>query len=506
MSKYMSPRDSRMEDRHVGGRFKAGLLAPVMAHKLKGSEAGLLTQQVFWDLDYIPGRLLSPIIGQVYSVFVPVQAMHALKNPSADYPGSDDVIRAELAAGNSLFDLEAEGEISKRLGVNPRSISGTKSVNEAARLAYICAVNMLRQRRFVNATLLDNSETAMAPAILAQTVLDRLNAVLDPEDRVNGAVSLNAQIPVQGIYRGLADQTGNFFDTNDETVTAEALTEPRPLYLENDAATFPQIYAELGTEVSLTDFYQAERTDRLTREMRALVDKYPERGEEIITRWAMGLRMDIGRDPVVLYEKEITLAGSVQRATDGANLGLERTYPGNSLEFTVPVPATEFGGVVVTLMVTRPDEVLSSQPHPFLTETWTQDNFAADELVIDPVPITIRELDSDCDTGDEDTVAIYGGNHGLKKFYRQYGWNRHLDTNDVDAETAIWQLEVPMSVTPENVNYPDPLPQTPFADTTAETTTYAIKSAFAVRTPQIFGPTPIEELAEIEDADIFEDA
>ena len=74
------------------------------------------------------------------------------------------------------------------------------------------------------------------------------------------------------------------------------------------------------------------------------------------------------------------------------------------------------------------------------------------------------------------------------------------------AETSIWQIEVPASVTPETVLYPSPLPQTPFADTTAEVCTYGIKSMLTVGTPTIFGPAPVEELAEIETADVFEDA
>jgi hypothetical protein len=512
MTKYQQARARRMENRHVGGRFKAGVLAPVMAHKFKGSEAGILSQSINFELDHIPGRLMSPIKGQVIAVYVPVQAMHALLNPDADYPGSGDVIRHALAQGQVLFPLEAEGEITKRLGINPTSVGGTKKVCSSARLAHNAAVNYLRRRKYVKAAQVLAGNTALTPAILGQTVLEKLNGVLDPEDRVNGAVDLNANLPVRGIGVNGSSTSGARYGvkTSQGTATfAEGYSSDdsgtRVLIDAQTADGLPDIFAEMGTTLSLTDFFRAERMDRLVREMRAFVDANPEKGEEIVNRWAMGLSLDIGQEPYILYEKTIDLRNGVVRATDGANLDLLHTYPASGIDFTVPVPATEFGGVVVTFAVVKPDEVLASQPHPMFGEPWAQDNFAADELALDPVPVVMRDLYSDVATVDEDTVALYVGNHGLKRFYSSYGWNRHLDPNDVAGETSIWQLTVPMSVTPDNVLYPSPLPQTPFADTIAEVCTYGIRSTCAVQTPLIFGPSPVEELEAIETDDVFED-
>jgi hypothetical protein len=512
MTAYQMQRARRGEDLHIGGRFKAGLLAPVMAHKLKGSESAILSQRAHFQLDPIPGRLMSPIRGQVVAVYVPLQALHALKNPTADYPGSNDVIRAALANKEQLFQLEEESDISRRLGLVPKSVAGTKMVCESGRLAYLAAVNFLRQRRYVLATTVAKTETAILPAILSQTVLDRLNGVLDPEDRVNGAVDINAMLRVKGIGAANSATTatsggaGRWQEDDDPTDKEIYTSAADNLYITADGVDgVPELYAELGTNVSLTDMYRAEKMDALMRRMRKFVDDNPEHGEEIVARWAMGLSLDIGRQPFVLYEKEITLMGDVQRPSDFANMDETRTYAANSIGFTVPVPATEFGGVVVTMMVVKPDEVLDSQPNPMFTEAWEQDNYVADEMAVDPVPVTIRELYADCDVGDEDTVALYVGNHGLKRYYKHYGWNRAVDPLDVEGETSIWQLEVPMSVTPENVNYPNPLPQTPFADTTAEVCLYGLQSAITVQTPLIFGPSPIEELAAIEDQDVFED-
>lgn len=503
-TRYQMARARRMERTHLGGRFKAGLLAPVQATKLIGSESALLSISAHFNLDPIPGEILSPIYGEVVSVFVPLQAIHALANPTHDYPGSADVVREALAAGNSLTALEEEGVISKRLGINPKSVSGTKMVDSSARLAYIAAVNFLRQRKYVNATLLANTATAISPAVLSQTVLDKLNGVLDPEDRVNGSVQFDGLIELDGFYRGGNGDVppGAAFDVG--SGASVSTTDLRTLYKdlnEDIVGMFTN-----GNSISLSDFYQAEKMDALTREMRAFVDKYPQHGEEIVTKWALGLSLDISKQPMVLYERRVALNASVMAASDGANLGELQTEVRGNVSFTVPVPGTEFGGVVVTMMSVKPDEVIGSQPHPFFTEPFAAYNYVADELAIDPQPVSIKELYADCATGDEDTVALYVGNNGLKRDYETYGWNRALDPTTVEAETSIWQLEVPMSVTPETVVYPSPLPQTPFADPAAEVCTYHVKAAALVATPMIFGPTPVEELAAIETEDVFEDA
>lgn len=515
-TRYQMPRSRRMERTHLGGRFKAGLLAPVQATKLIGSESALLSVAAHFNLDPIPGEILSPIYGEVVSVFVPLQAIHALANPTHDYPGSADVVREALAAGNSLTALEEEGVISKRLGINPKSVSGTKMVDGSARLAYIAAVNFLRQRKYVNATLLSNTETAISAAVLSQTVLDKLNGVLDPEDRINGAVKFSGTINIDGV--GLVAPAGEavtglttvaYHDGNPGAVDGfrSNLTD---IFIEKQVGLDrPNVTADLGSTgstISLSDFYNAEKMDRLTREMRAFVDKYPQHGEEIVTKWALGLSLDISKQPVVLYERRVALNSSVMAASDGASLGELQTEVRGNVSFTVPVPATEFGGVVVTMMAVKPDEVIGSQPHPFFTEPFAAYNHVADELAIDPVAVSIKDLYADCATVDEDTVALYVGNNGLKRDYETYGWNRALDTTTVEAETSIWQLEVPMSVTPETVVYPSPLPQTPFADPTSEVCTYHVKAAAVVATPIIFGPTPVEELAAIETEDVFEDA
>ena len=125
--------------------------------------------------------MITPISAELIAVYVPVQAIDALANPEEAYSGNTEVVRDKLLSGTPLFDLEDEGEISKRLGVVPRSIAGVKKVNSVARLAHNAAVNYLRQRKYVKATQLLAANLGVTPALISETVLDRLNGVLDPE-------------------------------------------------------------------------------------------------------------------------------------------------------------------------------------------------------------------------------------------------------------------------------------------------------------------------------------
>lgn len=518
LNKYMKPRGTRRESRTIAGRFRGGKLAPIMAVPFRESESGVLSQSVMMELDPIAGRMITPITAEIVSVYVPAQAIDVLKNPGDDYAGNAEMFRDKLMSGNPVFDVEEEGEISKRLGVVPRSVAGKKYVNESARLAHNCAVNFLRQRKYVKAQLLESTADVVTPALISETVLDRLNGVLDPEDRVNGMVDLDfasVKLPVSGI--GLNNHTNpgelsRYWSDATSTSKETRLSSGGSNYttFEVDADGIPQVFADLTSAsaggVSLADFYTAERMDALTREMRQIVDSNPEHGEEMVARFAHGLQIELGKTPFVIYRKEQTFGTTMVRASDGANLDMTQTNSVQMLEFTVPVPPTEFGGVVVTFAAVKPDETLASQPHPILSAEWGARNYIADELAIDPVPVTIRDLHADCETADEETVALYVGNNHLQRNYVNYGFNRHLDASTVEAKTAIWQLEVPMSVTPQSVIYPQELEHYPFADQEAEVCTYTVQSNARIDTPVIFGPTPVEELATIETADIFEDA
>lgn len=517
---YQTPRNTRRESRTLTGRFRGGKQVPVMAVAVRGNEGGILSQSVTLELDPIAGRMITPISAELTSVFVPVQGIDAIKDPDAAYAGMTEVIREKFMSGNPLFGLENESEISKRCGVNPRSINGVKKVNEMVRLAHNAAINYLRQRKYVKATKILANNMVITPAMIGQTVLERLNGVLDPDDRINGMIQLelpNVKLPVKNLYMDKASGGNGAYITNRDIVSAE----PRPvdrltatrgtsLHLAANGSVLRELpYAELdGVEaggVSLTDFYNAQEMDRLVRTMRGIVDDNPEYGEEMILRWAHGLSVDSGHIPFVISHQTQNFGRSIVPATDtgGVENDVMRSDMMLQMNFTVPIPRSELGGIIITFAVLKPDETLSAQPHPYLSDVWGPDNFVADELALDPVPVTIRELDSDCTVAQEATVSMYTGLNALKQTYVHYGLCRQTDPETVENKTAMWQLEIPMSVTPDNILYPEDLDHYPFADQLAEVCTYTIASNCVVQTPMIYGPTPVEELAIISDENIF---
>lgn len=517
---YQQSRATRRESRSLVGRFKAGKLAPVMAVAVRGSESGFLSQSVTMELDPIAGRMITPITAEFISVFVPVQAADELLNDGAGYAGVTDVVREKLLSGNPLFQVGPESEVSMRCGVNPRRQSGVARVSDVVHLSHNAAVNFLRQRKYVNAALVSAGNKTMTPALISQTALQRMNGVLDPEDRVNGRIDFQGNIPVKGIGiggEGAPEALTNFKETaatgnqNGTGWYANATGSNASVVVEEDPnnAGFPGIFADLaGAEgVSLTDFYNAETMDRLTRHMRMLVDQNAQYGEEMALRWAHGLSVDSGKVPFIISEQTRIFGRNIVGASDtnGVNTDVMRSDMALTMNFNVPLPKTELGGVIITFATVKPDETISSQPHPYLARSWTADNFVADELALDPVPVVVRDLDSDCAQGVENNVVMYIGNNGLKRTYVSYGLARNLDPNTIESKTAVWQLEVPLSVTPESVIYPENLDQYPFADGNAEICTYTINSQAVIQTPTIFGPTPVEEMAVLEDENVFGD-
>jgi len=524
---FKNARNVRREARTLVGRTRGGKLAPIMATPVRGNEGGMLSQNVTMELDPIMGRMITPITAEMTAVFVPVQAIDAIKAPDAAYAGMTEVLREKLLSGNPLFGLETEGEISKRCGVNPRSVGGVKKVNEMVRLAHNAAVNYLRQRKYHKATILPHTNTAITPALIAQTVLDRLNGVLDPDDRINGAfnfelpaITLPAQkAPVKGIGWSATPQAygSSFLEAGGTTAYGRRVLRWEEAAWAEDPARpgYPGIFAQLNqsvipggqtSSVSLTDIYNAEKADALTRTMRTIMDENPEYGEEMILRWAHGLMVDAGKVPFVIAEKTQVFGRNIVGATDTAGIQAETIRSDMMLQmgFSVPLPKTELGGIVITFISVKPDETLSGQPHPFLSDVWGLDNFVADEMALDPVPVTIRELDANCTSAQESTVALYTGHNQLKATYVDYGLNRHLDPTTVANKTALWQIKVPMSVTPDSILYPDTLDHYPFADQLAEVVTYTIASQAVVQTPMHIGPTPVETLAIINQETLFE--
>jgi hypothetical protein len=509
------------------GRFRAAKLVPIMAHKVGMSEGGMMSQLVTFEVDPIAGRMVTPMYGEVHAVFVPAQAMDMLKNPAVTTAGVTEMMRMTLASGVSLFNLETESEISMRCAVQPVSIGGVLMVNEAVRLAANCAVNWLRRERYHKAVQLDKNNTAITPAIISDTVLDRFRGVLDPDDRVNGKVPIvsgNIILPVEGLGLENTNGTATLSPSVRETGDAANETYTNPANAANTAAGSrlfvkttqqgpgyrPDINARLNNVVvgslSRSDFYQAEKAQMLLDAMRAIVEEDPVHGEAQILRWVHGLRMDDDKQCYTLASRRIQLGRAMAGATDSAGVIGEvvRSDIYGQIEITYPIVPTELGGVVVIFASLKPDETVPNQPDPFFSEPWVADNHVADELAIDPVPIKVRNLDHQSGAGPENTTMFFTGLNRLKSNYVHYGLNRLQDPNTVENKTAVWQFKLPASVTPDNILYTDNFPQYPFADQNAQVCRYSVASMVRIETPLVFGPDPKEEMAIISTQNIFE--
>lgn len=515
----------RRESRHLAGRFKAAKLAPVMAVPFLGGEGGLLRQSVTFELDPVAGRMVSQTFAKVCVVYVPLQALQAMKFPADDKAGITEVIRRKLMDGVALFGLEGETEVSKRMGVVPMSIGGSKKVSVAARLAHNVAVNFLRKRRYIYASQLTSGNTVMTPAIISETVLQRLNGVLDPDDHANGHVDLslsNTQAPVRGIGTSSAFLSNNTNLSVQNTLgQAEVFPQARDLGANGgqffvrikDGTTYrADVYADLSAVqaggVSLVDFYNAQKADDLVRRMREVADANPQNGEDAVLRWAFGLMADSVQFPFMLYEKEIQLGDAQRRATDGAGMRDEVTVTdmGQVIDFTVPVPKTELGGIVVTFAQVRPDEVIAEMPHPILSKEWTAANQASAQMNLDPEPVLYRDVFADVPTAAEETaVKFYTGHNELRRNYVHYGFTRNTDLNSVNAKTVLWQYAIPAGVTPQNILYPEAFSQYPFLDQAAEVVSYTCASSAVIETQTFFGPTPVETLAIVNTKNLLED-
>lgn len=500
------------ESRTLAGRFRGGRLAPAMAVAFKAGEGGMLSQTATVELDPVAGRLVTPVTGQMFAVYVPVQAMAALLNPTDPNAGITEVLRMKGLEGAPLFDLEAESEVSMRLGVMPRSIGGTKQVSEAARLAHNCAVNFLRKRVYTYAAQIDAAYSGVTPALLSSTALDRFNAVLNPDDHVNGLVRFDdaGSIPVSGITRvggqGVVASNAASFEGKADGITIGHPAGWLDVDLGSAGAGVRVELSEAVGGLSLTDLYNAETMDRLTRKMRSIIEANPVDGEEQVLRWAYGLGVDTGQNCFLIHGAEVIFGQDLMRAMDGAGIEAEvtQTRLAQRMSFTAPVPRTELGGVVVTFLVIKPDEVLYEQPHPVLSQPWVFDNLMAEELQNDPVPVTARDLQAGVSAGSESTVAFYTGYNEIRRTYINYGWNRYVDPSTIDAKNAMWLYEIPASVTPENIIYPPDIPHYPFLDQDAEVARYMITSSLVGASPIFIGPSPVETVAVIETDDLFQ--
>lgn len=493
---------TRREMRDLTSRFKAGLLAPVLAQPFEPGEGGTVSQTVTFELDPVAGRIITPMFAEVISVFVPVTAIERLLAPLSETADIPEVVKQKYLSGVTMYGLEAETEISRRLGVVPQKIANVQQVCTISRLAYNTAVNFLRKRRYAYAVEILHASTAIERAILSETILDRFNAVLDPADQANGRVALDIgtmSMPLRWTDRGAAhNQAGGALNGTHNTIVdpvANTVDNGGTNGRWSDPSRIYTLFDGQATGVSLVDFYKAENHDKMIRMFQQIVKDNPLDGEEAVMRFVHGFTMEPGRHPMVVFERKVAFGLDIRQATDTAGVQSDSLMSKGlqQISFTAVVPRSEIGGILVTIASVKPDETVKDQPHPILSKPWVVQNRIDDETKLDPVPALMRDVDSEVATGSETTVAFYTGLNEFKRMYSNYGFTRNTNPVSVEDKTAIWQVKIPASVTPGNVVYPV-IDQYPFLDQNAEICRCRIQSLAAVATPTVFGPTPVEEI------------
>lgn len=499
-------RQTKREGRDLMSRFKAGLNVPVMAQAFLPGDGGTVSVGATFTLDPVAGQVVTPMFGEFTLLYVPVTAIEHLLNPTSATADIPEVVKQKYLTGADMYGLENESEISRRLGVVPQKIANVQKVCTISRLAYLAACNHLRKRRYAYALEVAHTSTAIERAVLSQTVLDRLKGVLDPSELANGQVNLDIgtlTLPVDGI---------GFYLTG--TASSETLRKTAPLADEvttvrtagfgakvaSGAGTTAKpgitaLFDGQATGISLVDLYKAENHDKMIRMFAEIVKQNPLDGEEAVMRYVHGMTMEPGRHCMIVFEQKMAFGIDPRAATDGTSLLQDTIMSKAHLRIggTVVIPASELGGILIGIASVKPDETIYMQPHPILSKPWAIRNDVDDETKLDPVPVLMRDVDAEVLQANETTVAFYTGLHELERNYVNYGMTRNTDPVDLEDKTAIWQVKIPASVTPENVVYPV-IDQYPFIDQQAEICRFRMQWQAALMTRTQFGPTPVEEV------------
>ena len=532
MENYQRARSKKVYRQAHQSTMRGGKLMPVAAVPFHPGEGGVISQTIGCEMKPIAGRLVSDILMSVVQVFVPALAIDKALNPDADKAGNAEHFRSSLVAGQSMFPLGPENELTKRMAIEPIRIGGVLKTSSAVHVAHNIAVNFLRRRMYHAAAEVALTNTAVTPALLSSTVLDRFNAVLVPEDRINGSVTLEGQVPITGIgFRHSAVGTAPqgplaMRESNrDEKVVAKAFSVEGNLssvaganaavnlLIEQDPGKpgYPKIVADFGLSsgqsLSLKQFYLAEAQDKLIREFAKIMQERPYDGSKMIQRAVYGLSLDTGTQPFVVFEKTVALGAGVKSGMDGPSLDVMQTNTDAEISFTRVIPRNEFGGICITFMAIKPEEVISGQPHPGFSKEWGVVNYAADDLRIDPEPVLRRQLDSSVPAVNETDVMFWVGPNHFERQYDRYDWSRDVNTATVDHKSARWRYQVPIGVAPGNVIYPADIDHYPFQlnGPSDPACMYIVKSVAEIGSPLKLGPTPVEDMQFVDDFDLLEE-
>lgn len=505
-SKFNGQRRIRSwQNTHFGG-MSAVKAHPLAICRFRPNEGGSVVTNLNTKLAPVSGYMRSKAYVRVVQVFVPYQAIEVLELDAQEDAGVTEMTRRRLMAGQGIG-LEDEGVITKAANIHPRSVGGDKRLTKTARLAYLAAVNHMRLSAYFNATLVDKTETAILPAVLSANVLNRFNGVLEPETLVDGAINMTGELPVQGInftgtHVGIANRTGP------ESGEGADVTYPRSrdtsfsgassVNFKSDPtnANRPDISVSLDTasELSLRDMVKSKKLDEIVRTFAQYIQDDPINGEEVVERAMYGISVDYDHNCQVLYDNQFALTAQHQRPTDGASINDVSAHFELNEQFATLVPRAELGGQLVTLVSILPVETMQKQPDPAQTEAWELVNRIHDETELDETLLTRADLETEVADVDEDTPAFWVGHNSLKHAYATQGVNDQ-QVLGVEMKSSMWTYEVPTSVTPENISYPDSgIDMYAFFNWNGAHAEYTIDQRAAITTSLAKGPNPVERI------------
>lgn len=489
---------------HFGG-LEAAKAHPLAICRFRPDEGGTVSTALDVGLAPVAGYMRSKAYVHVSQIFVPYQAIEKMELDTQEDAGVTEMSRRRLMAGEGIG-LEDEGVITKACNIHPKSIGGAKRVTKTARLAYLCAVNHLRKVAYYNATLVTKTETAILPAILTANILDRFNGVLDPERLIDGAINLTGELPVSGIGKTNGTFTEGAVSVRETGGDTEnyANSSGVPLggvnadwRVEEDPANpgYPNIRVNMAgaSELTLRDMMESQKLDGLIREFAGMIKKDPINGEEVVARALYGISVDFDHNCHSLYDQIHELSAQHVQPTDGPSVNDVSGHFKLKTRIGTVVPRSELGGQLVTLVMVKPLETLSKQPDPAQTEAWELVNRVHDETELDEQLLKRNDLESDLIAADEDQDAFWVGHNSIKHNYATQGPNAQ-QTASVEMQSSMWIYEIPTSVTPANVNYPDTIQMYPFWNWNGAHAEYTISQVAAISTSLAKGPNPVERI------------
>lgn len=500
---------ARYWDIHHTGNLDAVTFEPVAISRLDPGEGGTFYTDFSVKLAPVNGEMRSAANVEVVQVFVPYPATIKLDNPDDNTAGIIEVIRQKWAAGDPIMGFEPVNDITKSAYSHGMEMGDGVKTHKSVRLAYIAAVNHMRKRVYHRADLLDSTCMTPVPATMLQTTLQRFNAALDPEPLAEGSINLTGFLPVKGIYgnpNAPGAGPGVRLTADAELIDVPAVSHayndhPNDhIYVARNGDGSVAMYSDLSGagEVKMMDLVRARQAEKVVRKLNAIALSDPEHGQEAAHRAIYGLQLERADDCVVTYQFNYQIKPAYHRPTDASGAGMITTHYQVDDNFTTIVPRTECGGQLVTMIVIRPDEGLHYQPDPIQTRPFVPRNRIHDAMALEPEIVTRGELEQNLPPSLRDMPVFWAGHNQMRRYYSSRGVNEHRTPYNVMVDSMMWRYTIPAGVTPQNINYPDVLPDDfyyPFANWEGrDKAIYSVFQQATVVGPQVYGPAPIERM------------